>query len=143
MKKMLLLLAIVVSVAACKNKNKSEAVQVSLQNTRWILQAIDEVDVIYPEHAKPADLLMEEGTNKLSGFAGCNRFFGSYESDSSGMIKFSPLGSTRMYCMETMEIETGYLKAFERVNAYEVVGKTLYLKDGDKIILTFTVARED
>lgn len=143
MKKMLLLLTIVVSVAACKNQKKPEIPQVSLQNTRWQLKAIDGVDVVYPEHAKPADLLLEEGTDRISGFGACNRFFGSYESDGKGMIKFSRMASTQMACVETMGIENRYLGAFERVDAYEVDGETLYLKDGDKIVLTLTVAKEE
>jgi heat shock protein HslJ len=64
---------------------------------------------------------------KVNGFAGCNKFFGSYKIDGR-TIQVGEIGATRMHCEPTMELELAYLK---------VLGKELRgLFNESKLILS-------
>jgi heat shock protein HslJ len=54
---------------------------------------------------------------RVSGQAGCNRYFGSYALE--GGLTLSPLGATRMACPEPiMAEENAFLDAIGRVTGY-------------------------
>ena len=58
--------------------------------------------------------------DKVSGFAGCNRFFGSFNQHGDDLV-FSPFGSTRKACApDVMERETWFLKLLKRTRRVEV-----------------------
>ena len=62
------------------------------------------------------NISFNDSTKQVSGFSGCNRFFGSYSLNNSS-LKFGAMGSTNMFCDETANnIETNLLKAFEKAN---------------------------
>jgi heat shock protein HslJ len=70
---------------------------------------------------------------KLTGSAGCNSYFGSYEVDGEA-ITFGPLGSTLMACAEPegiMNQEQAYLAALESAGTYRIEGDKLELIDAD------------
>lgn len=63
-----------------------------------------------------------EDDNKISGAAGCNNYFGSYELYTNGIV-ISNIGSTKKMCSENiMEREMTYL---------EVLGKAKSIKFSD------------
>ena len=81
---------------------------------------------------------------QVTGNAGCNNYFASYEVTGAG-ITIGPAGSTRMFC-ETpagvMAQESQYLALLEDVVTFERAPKTLTLRDaGGSILLTYTVAQ--
>lgn len=54
------------------------------------------------------DDISREG--RVSGFGGCNRYFGEFRSDGAAALTIDGLGSTRMACMsDVMALETDYL----------------------------------
>jgi len=54
-----------------------------------------------------------EADGKLGGFAGCNRFFGSYEL-SGNAISIGPLGATRKACASPiMSFELSFMEALQ------------------------------
>ena len=62
---------------------------------------------------------------QVSGTAGCNRYFGSYEIDGE-TITFSPMGSTRMACAEEIMAQEGsYLTALPAATAFQIEGEQL------------------
>ena len=67
----------------------------------------------------------------VNGSAGCNSYFGSYTLVGK-KITFSGLGSTMMYCEETMEQETAFLKALEAATHYRMENETLLLLDANE-----------
>lgn len=62
---------------------------------------------------------------QVSGTAGCNRYFGSYEVNGEA-ITISPLGSTRMACAEEiMAQESGFLTALPAATTFQIEGEQL------------------
>jgi len=80
---------------AVSNAQQShEPCQEQLYETLWQLTTIDN-DTIELKH--PATIRFEKG-GRISGFGGCNNYFGKSELTSTS-ISFGPIGSTRKYCM--------------------------------------------
>jgi heat shock protein HslJ len=80
---------------------------------------------------RPVTMRLESG--RLTGFAGCNNFSGSYTLD-GGQLKIGPVASTQMACPEPgSSIETAFHKALS--------GTLRFAVDGDH--LTATTASGD
>ena len=71
-----------------------EPCEEQLYGVTWKLQVFDN-DEITLKH--PATLRFEKD-GKISGFSGCNRYFGKSELTST-TVTFGPIGSTRKFCM--------------------------------------------
>jgi len=57
---------------------------------------------------------------KISGFGGCNSFFGSYTAI-GGTLEIGPLGSTRKACAEpVMKAEAAFLQVIDAATAYRI-----------------------
>ena len=69
---------------------------------------------------------------KISGFAGCNRFFGTFVATDS-TLDVGPLGATRMACPDAiMRRETAFLQGIEAATGYHIDGRILELRqDGN------------
>ncbi len=67
----------------------------------------------------------------VSGSAGCNSYFGSYEAGQE-LIVFGLIGSTEMFCAEpegVMEQEAEFLAALATVNSYHIDGDLMTMRD--------------
>ena len=76
---------------------------------------------------KPPDFTLDTAKKTITGFSGCNRFFGSF-SVKPGTLVFSQMGSTRMMC-ENAQFEFDFLSAMEQVAAYQCANNKLTLSD--------------
>lgn len=86
-----------------------------------------------------------QADGKIAGFAGCNRFFGTFVATDS-TLEIAALGSTRMMCAESiMQQEMAFLKAIESANRYTISAQSIALAndDGNLIQLTFKVIDDD
>lgn len=88
----------------------------------------------------PVTISFNEDGSRISGFGGCNRYFGSCNK-SGNRISFTGLGATKMYCRETMSIEDNFLTLLSEVDSYAISDTTLLLKKGGSIVIEFTVNR--
>lgn len=103
----------------------------TLPNTYWRLLRLNGNSVKTPEVAREIHLVMHDSDGSVSGFAGCNRFKGSYSIDGKA-LSFSPLASTMMACPEAqMQIEQNVHQSISRVTAWRLEGQTLELYDID------------
>lgn len=78
---------------------------------------------------------------KVNGFAGCNRFFGSYVATDK-TIEIGPLGSTRMACDQAiMAAENEFLAAIQSATRYRTGADQLILtsEDGSSLQLMLSV----
>lgn len=130
MKKFVLGLATVAVMASCGavgNTAKVGTQQVSVANTQWKLA----------DNAKGTTPTLIIDGNKISGEAGCNKYFGSLMMDTTaGNFKASNIGSTRMMC-DNLSSETNFLNMLEQANKYVVTGNTLQLYKDNLLLLKF------
>jgi heat shock protein HslJ len=109
-------------------------VVVGLEGTTWVLVSYgdpSDPQAVLAGSEITAEFDSAEGT--VTGSAGCNNYFGSYEVDGE-TITFGPLGSTLMACPEpegVMEQETAYLAALGSAATYRIEGDKLELVDAD------------
>jgi copper homeostasis protein (lipoprotein) len=72
--------------------------------------------------------LVFEPDGRVAGADGCNRITGTYERTVEA-IKFGPLVSTRMACVDTGEIERAFREALQKTGGWKIVGNELELSD--------------
>lgn len=134
-------LAIVLSVMilkSCGNSkdlastaNATDMLTSNIISGMFTLDQLDNNDV-----ADELTLEFDSKTNRVSGFAGCNRFFGTY-STAGKTISFSELGATKMMCQEDAnKTEQKMFQALAKVNAFELRNGKLSLKNDEEILIS-------
>ena len=119
-------LAVVLTQQSCV----SETTETNLTETSWkLVELAGEPATSGAGGKEPFLSFTEDG--KVSGFAGCNRFTGSFQNDEHD-LSFSPLASTRMACAEGMEQENRFLAMLAEVERYSIHASELALYSGDE-----------
>jgi heat shock protein HslJ len=77
------------------------------------------------QSAKPDITFDADG--RIFGHGGCNRYFASYKVEGD-RLSFSAIGSTMMYCQETMEIEYAFLRSLGSVTVIDCSEADLELR---------------
>ena len=91
---------------------------------------------------KQPHLMLDPAQRKVSGFTGCNNFFGTYEL-AGASLTFGPVGSTRRACPEPeMSLEGTFLNALEKTRGWKISGGMLLLVAGDELLARFTTGAE-
>jgi heat shock protein HslJ len=137
MRKTLLILLSVSLILSCNSKtapSQNNPVNAALEDTRWQLIMLSDFPEVLPATDKEVYIIFEEG--KISGFAGCNSFFGSYSSRNE-TIKIENIGSTKMYCEKTMALETAFLQALTNADKFTVTGVMMELHQGNTQLARF------
>lgn len=79
-----------------------------------------------PDNTKMT-ISFDEKENRIYGFAGVNRYFGTYQQDGQ-KLTFSPMGSTMMAGSPAeMRAEADFLQTLPKVTGFSLKGKTLTL----------------
>jgi heat shock protein HslJ len=105
----------------------------ALENVEWTLVELDGVAITTTSHPAPT-LKLSSKERRASGFAGCNRYTGSYELDGS-RLQFGAMAATRMACPEPTP-EASLLRAFQDTATWKVDGRTLELSDATPAVRT-------
>lgn len=74
----------------------------------------------------------------VSGYNGCNRYFGSIAQLDSGVMEFAPLASTRMACPED-SLEVPFMEQMRQVRHFSFLGDTLSLDNQEGVSLLLFV----
>lgn len=83
-------------------------------------------------------LTFDDANKRVSGFSGCNNFFGTYNLDNESLT-FSNLASTKKFCQEEANaLEQNYLKALEKTTNFKVANNTISLLNNDTVVLNAT-----
>lgn len=78
----------------------------------------------------------DEAKSKISGFSGCNRYFGSYTT-SKDSITIGPIASTRKFCIgKANDIEFKFQKALGSVNKFKLQNDIIILLNNDEVLIT-------
>ncbi|WP_187262993.1 META domain-containing protein [Pontibacter beigongshangensis] len=126
----LLMILGIIFMAGCTIRNTSVAgEQNTLLDTDWVLLSFAENEVPATPKTNTSFIHFDSENDKVKGFAGCNRFFGTYTLKGERLSLHS-LGSTRMACPD-IEVENYLMKVFETVTSYKIAGEllTLYSKN--------------
>ena len=80
-----------------------------------------------------ATLRFDADSARISGFAGCNRYFGGYTlHDDEPVLRFGAIGMTRMACSQGMQLETQLADALRQTSRYTLHEDRLILMDADR-----------
>ncbi len=120
------------AAAACASMSPA-ALSSDLAGTRWLVQSIIGGG---PSQVREAQVEFAP-EDRISGTAGCNRFFGVYEA-AAGAIDVRALGSTEMACESPlMQQEQVILAVLDKAERYEMQGEQLVItaEDGRRLVL--------
>ncbi|MDR0565175.1 MAG: META domain-containing protein, partial [Azoarcus sp.] len=73
-------------------------------------------DSVLPEKL----LIRFSADGKVSGFAGCNLFSGSFENAPEGMMTFGQMAATRRFCVQGMKTEYAFFRHLEAVKFWKL-----------------------
>ena len=114
---------------------QSSTVETPLVNTYWKLISVAGDTVGTHTDQREVHMLLELAESQVRGFAGCNQFFGSYETG-DGALKFGQLASTMAMC-PYIDDESALFRALEQISAYEILGESLELRGEDGTVIRF------
>ena len=99
--------------------------------TFWKLESMEGKDYSsFKNNDSEVGFTLFSDNNKVSGYAGCNRFFGTYKFEPGNRISFSSMGATKMACPNIAFNENEFLKIFELADNYTITGDRLELNVG-------------
>jgi heat shock protein HslJ len=123
-----------------------------LNETQWELIRYISAQGQLADILAETQVTLEFADGKLSGSAGCNSFFGDYQSN-AGSLTIGSIGYTEMFCTRpegVMEQESAYLSALLDAASYTIDGESLTVTnvDGEDILIfrilkPVTLADED
>lgn len=78
----------------------------------------------------------DNGSLRVGGSSGCNRYFAAVELGASGALAVGPTGATQKLCQaERMALEGRFLSALARVDAYQRRGSALELLGASQVLM--------
>lgn len=117
----------------------------ALENTVWMLVSYgDSGSPQTPLEGSEITAVFDKTEGNVSGSAGCNQYFGSFEVNGS-KLSVSPLASTMMMCPEegVMDQEQGYLAILQGAESYQIEGDQLHIVAAGDRLLTYTAGAPD
>ena len=134
------LAGVFVLLSACSLSKKENAVKADdarLFYKEWKLVKMGTKNMKYEEGGEPITLLLTFEPENVSGFSGCNRYFGKF-STKKNRLSFKQMACTQMACpQQDMSLEDRYLQLLEKVNSFTMRNDTLMLMKNDKVLLIF------
>jgi len=130
MKLLLTLLVLsVISLAACTTATPA------FEDIEWVLESYGEKGNLQPvlENSE-ITATFDSIEDKVAGSAGCNRYFGGYET-SRGKLTMGLIASTEMWCEGLMDQEQAYLKILGATETCQIEDGKLHVSSGDKLLI--------
>lgn len=105
-----------------------------ITNKYWKLTSINGEKVVWNQNpGREPHIILRSFDNTVNGSGGCNSMRGTFELTGNHGITFSQVATTKMACMESMEVEDRMLKALAEARRYEVAGDSLFLFDAGRV----------
>ena len=118
-----------------RNINKNADVSISITDKEWVAVEVYNEKIELSEASQFPRLKLSAG--KISGFSSCNRMQGTYMLEKE-KISFGSVSVTKMFCFETQNIESNYLKAISEVKFWKYEQHKLsFLNDKKQTIIVF------
>ncbi len=146
MKKILLITTLsLFCISGCQTDNQTKNItskmtstdSYQLTETKWQLTQFngEKIKQNNPQAELPY-IILQSKERKVVGLAGCNRFFGSYQS-TKNELHFSNFGMTMMACYDLPIEEYKFIEALEKTDNYTKQGSQLTVKQGSKPLAVF------
>ena len=135
---------IIISMVCCMKRETavSDADIHRIQGVSWYLTQVGG-SLVSPEDGKQPHMTLDPAKQQVTGFAGCNNFFGNYELDGTS-VSFGPLGTTRMACPDPETgLETKLFEALQRTRKWKIEGGDLLLLKTDDVLARFSREQSD
>ncbi len=100
----------------------------------WKLIELNGKRITAEQQAKEAYFVLKTEENRITGNGGCNSFFGTYQLLPGNSIQISPLGSTKMACLND-NVEDEFLKILAITDNYTIKNDTLSLNKARMALL--------
>lgn len=117
----ILLMAIAFTTSGCKDLKDMEGA--------YMVMEVDGMDMTGKDVTLKLDIGEEK--NSISGNNGCNEYSGSFAYSEDGVITMSPLMATKMYCMETADIEKAFMTQLNNTHKAKLNNDVLELKNAE------------
>lgn len=135
-----LALSVLFSANKCSDgKGGAASDMTALYGTKWLVTSLDGQAITLPEGTQQPWLQLSE-EKRLSGFGGCNNIMGGFEHEAS-TIRFTQVGSTKMYCPSSADLESKVLTALRNTDGFKVDGEVLHLLQADKEVASLTKSK--
>ena len=128
------LFALILIIASC-NTGKNTGVQRTKEAEPF--SGAYAISQIRDENALPKGLSItfEGAAHKITGFAGCNSFFGTYRLD-HGHIIFQNIATSKKYCQHDINsLENQLIKALNSTNAISINENVMSFLENETIVL--------
>jgi heat shock protein HslJ len=106
----------------------------ALEGGPWLLLELNSAAVQLPAGERQPYLLFQRQEGRVTGYSGCNEFFGSYDLKGDALT-FGTLGMTRRFCAGTAgDVEQAFLSVLSKVCGWRVERQMLLLMNGDQVL---------
>jgi heat shock protein HslJ len=113
-------------------EKKKNEIPITIDN-KWVITSMEGIDLSTVEN-KPT-ILLDGANKKISGFAGCNNYFGEYDPENKNM-GFSKMGMTRKMCPD-MTVENTFMNNMRNVKMMGIdQDKLLFYDNNQKVIIS-------
>jgi|GEM_PF-261049 len=108
-----------------------------LHNTYWKLTELYGRTITFTGNGRgEPHLILRSSERQLTGFSGCNGFFGLYRQEGH-RLSFEDTGATMMACPDNPDLEKTFFKAIKATGHYKIFGEMLELYQGREVVARF------
>ena len=108
---------------ACKTSSKTD-----ITGKSWVLYELNGNPVVADSIMPTIHMIaFAAGENKFNGSTGCNKMGGHYELKEGNRIRFYNVITTKMACLNLMDLENRFLQVINIADNYNLNGHTLTL----------------
>lgn len=141
MKILLVLFTVLVTFNSCDSSKKAVETLNDMQQELTGTYAIHQIGN-NDSFSKAITMSFDESSLKVTGFAGCNSYFGSYALENN-TIKFGQISSSKKFCRtDVMQLENHFIKALNMVNSFVIEDGNISFYDKDNLLIKGSQMKE-
>lgn len=126
--KYLLPFIITIVFFSCKSTSKTATENNTITEKYWkLIELYGNPVIVDSTMQREPHIIFRNTENRFNGNTGCNSMSGTYELLDMDRIKLSKIITTKMACMNTMELERHFTTVLQEADNYNVTGDTLVL----------------
>lgn len=108
-----------------------------LYNTYWKLTELYGRTIAFTGNGRgEPHLILRSSERQLTGFSGCNGFFGLYRQEGR-RLSFEDTGATMMACPDHPDLEKTFFKAIAATEHFKIFGEMLEFYQGSEVVARF------